>query len=365
MPRRFWINLSTFVFLQATSLAQMNLAGRMEVVWIDAQEGQPGEEPSENIVNHGEPTFLWRLRIYLDMPVSERSSIFSDLRLEPEGLQVDFAAIRLFLNAARTVSVQAGVLGTPIGNVTPRRSSKDNPLINLPAMYDYRTQLPGEAAFDYQALRSNRGTGKGLRLLNLGAYSPGAAILVSWWDRLDLNFGVFNYSPSNPYTAYSQLNLTQRLGCRPLMGLNVGFSLSKGAYRRPAPERPDPQQLLYDVDFSYERGHLSIFGEAVWNRWDSPVDDNRFKARGYYLETKYKFHPHFFVALRVASLQFNAIRFPDGIERAWEDDLRRYEWGLGYYFARETLGKLVYQKNVTERVDIRDDYVALQLSSGF
>ena len=42
-----------------------------------------------------------------------------------------------------------------------------------------------------------------------------------------------------------------------------------------------------------------------------------------------------------------------------------YEIGLGYYIARETLAKFIFQKNITDRIDLQDDYIAIQLSAGF
>ncbi|KAA3612067.1 MAG: hypothetical protein DWQ05_18880 [Calditrichaeota bacterium] len=363
-----------YLALHAYASAQMNTSGRMELVFVDAQNGSQGE-PSQNIPNKGYPGFIWQLRLYLDMPVSERSTIFSDLRLRSDGLNVDFAAIRLYLNAAKTIVLQAGVLGTPIGNVTARRSSKFNPLIHLPIMYDYRTSLPARPIADEAEFLANRGTGSGLRILNLGVYSPGVELRGTLAEVFDFSFALFNSAPSSLKwkNETERLNFTQRIGVRPLLGLNIGFSISNGPYLGqeiiamlpPEKDLSSYLQTLYDFDFSFERGHLSIFAEGVINKWENPVHPDALKVSAYYLETKYKFLPHYFAALRIGHLLFEKIDFQNSKSVRWDDNIQRFEIGLGYYVARETLAKLVYQKNNTSRIDIKDDYIAVQLSSGF
>lgn len=367
MFRKFIVFSFIFLFISSSLFAQMNLTGRMGVEWIDSQNGAPADEPSNNIVNHGKSTFLYRMRLYLDMPVSERSLILSDIRVEGYGIKVEIAAIRLYLNDSKTFMLQAGVLGTPIGNVLARRSSKYNPFIQLPLLYEYRTQLQDDGDLNYQPLLDNRGTGIGLRVLDQAVYSPGAMVQATLWDKLDFSAGIYNSAPSNPYmyNEHNQLNFAQRIGYRPFLGLNIGFSFGIGPYREATSTDENPQQIIYDVDFSYERGHLAFFGEALFNQWESSLAGETLEANGFYLETKYKFLPRLFLAVRAGLLQFEKIKFPDSTEHAWDDNIQRYEFGVGYYVARETLAKLVLQKNITDRVDIEDDYVALQLSAGF
>lgn len=367
MREFFWIFI-LMTGLVPAAFPQMNHTGRMEVELIDAQDGSPAKTPSENIPNHGNPNFDWRFHWYLDLAVSERTLIFVDLRLEPYRLDVDFAAIRLYLNSAKTWLLQAGVLGTPVGNVLPRRSSKYNPLIHLPLMYDYRTQLHDEHAISAIDFLDNRSTGAGLRVLNRGVYSPGVMLQVTFWEKMDWSAGFFNSPPSNPYMANenSRLNFSQRIGFRPFLGLNLGFSYSVGPYRPALESAPEKQilQTLYDLDFAFERGYWSLFGEMVFNQWDAPAKSNSFNVWGAYFEIKYKIRPGYFIAGRVATLVFQPFRFSAETEFRWDDNLSRYELGFGYYLARETLLKLLLQKNVSERVDLKDDYLALQLSAG-
>lgn len=347
-------------------LGQMTTNGRVEVVYIDAQDGAPLES-SNNFINQGNPTFLWRFRGYLDMQVSERSSIFTDFRLQPNGLELDFAAVRLLFNDQGTAGIQTGVLGTLIGNVTARRSSKYNPMIHLPIMYDYFTNVQDNAYLDQAGLFQNRGKGTGLRILNLGVYSPGVELFFTFADKVDLNVALYNSSPSNPYMVNEarQLNYAGRIGFRPFMGLNVGLSLSHGPFIGDHGNRSidlkDTMQSMIDVDFSFEREHFSLFGEIVRNSWRLPRVKSDLSVSGYYIEPKYKFHPRWYGAVRIGQLYFDKL---DSGER-WDDDIFRTEFSIGYYVERETLAKLVFQRNRTDRIDPEDDYVALQLSAGF
>ena len=353
----------------AASFAQMNVNGRVESVLIDAQDGAPVEK-SYNVINHGDPTFLWRFRGYLDMQVSERSYIFTDIRLQPDGLQVDFAAIRLYFNDNQTFGVQTGVLGTFIGNVTARRSSKYNPLIHLPIMYDYYTALPDDPQSSPYELFEQRGTGTGLPIFYLGVYRPGVELFATVLEKIDLHAGVYNSSPSNPYMAYSasDFNYSARIGIRPVMGLNMGLSYNYGPFMGQDEysyvDVSGAIQSLYDVDVSYERGYFSFFGQAVLNTWEHPTLPDDLGVFSYYLEGKYKFAPHAFAAVRYGHSMFSEFEIHEQ-SLPWDDNIQRIEVGLGYYLERETLAKIVYQHNRTERIDPRDDYVALELSAGF
>jgi len=168
-------------------------------------------------------------------------------------------------------------------------------------------------------------------------------------------------------TNYSkQFNFTQRIGIRPFLGMNVGVSFSRGPYLDDyVADNLNLMQTLYDIDVSFERGHFSFFGEAVYNQWDTPAVDDPLGAFGYYLEIKYKFLPHYFTAARWGQLIFDEHSFSQDGKLSWDDNVQRFEIGLGYYVQRETLVKIVYQKNMTKRIDPADDYFALQLSAGF
>ena len=362
--------IAKIVLLTSIAFSQMNVNGRMESVFIDSQDGAPVFD-SGNIINYGDPTFLWRFRGYLDMQVSERSYIFSDLRIEPSGLQIDFAAIRIYLDQKQTCGLQTGVLGTFIGNVTPRRSSKYNPMIHLPIMYDYNTVLEGSAAFTGEEIYQLRGTGNGMPIFYLAVYRPGAEVFKTFFDLVDLQAGIFNSAPSNPYLMgqSGRFNYSFRAGIRPVMGMNIGISFNRGPYlgRYTVYRIPDDKayQTLWDIDFSFERGHLAFFSEAVYNRWSHPRLQDDLGVTGYYLELKYKFHPHFFIAGRAGQLFFDEIKLADTVTAKWDDNVTRFEASLGYYVVRETLAKIVVQMNRTDRLDPDDDYIAVQLSAGF
>ncbi|OGC07850.1 hypothetical protein A2V82_13870 [candidate division KSB1 bacterium RBG_16_48_16] len=366
MFKSFLILIALLIACQL-AYSQMRLNGRIESEFIDAQDGAPLTS-SGNVINSGYPTFQWRLRGYLDMKVSEQSYIFGDLRLEQDGLRVDYAAIRVYLNREQSAGFQTGMLGTFIGNVMARRSAKYNPVIQLPIMYEYRTATHDEAGSSGYSILNDRGLGQGLRILNRTVYSPGFEFFISFLNWLDLNAGFYNTAPSaSYYSNYSKrLNMAGRLGIRPIMGANIGFSASHGPYLVPyGANDMNSNQTLYDVDLAYERGHFSFFAEGLYNRWSYPGFDDPLGVFSYYVEGKYKLLPRLFLASRFGQLLFQEVTMTSGAKTKWDDDVSRIEFGIGYYIQRETLAKIVLQTNQTSRVDPRDDYIAVQLSAGY
>jgi hypothetical protein len=358
-----------FIILTTGLPAQMALNGRVESWFVDSQDGAP-KQNSRNVANEGNPTFLWRFRGYLDFQVSERSSIFSDLRLQPNGLHVDFAAIRVYLSETQTLRFQTGVLGTFIGNVAARRSSKYNPMLQLPLMYFYFTSLSDNPYIGGNDLGNSRGLGDGMRIFELGVYRPGAEILWVLKEKIDIQAGLYNSSVSNPYMVnhVERFNVAARVGVRPIMGMTMGFSFSDGPYMSKEDMAhvnvSDADQTVYDIDFSFERGHLSFFSEATFSSWRVPRINEDVKVNSYYAEGKFKFHPRYFLAARMAQMFFSEIEIGDE-KLTWDNNVSRLEMSLGYYIERETLAKIILQKNWTENVDIKNDYIAIEFSAGF
>ena len=67
-------------------------------------------------------------------------------------------------------------------------------------------------------------------------------------------------------------------------------------------------------------------------------------------------------------MKFGKIKDSSGANRPWDDDVTRYETGLGYRFDRDILAKVIFQRTLSEGANEtyrRHSLVAAQLSVGF
>jgi hypothetical protein len=142
---------------------------------------------------------------------------------------------------------------------------------------------------------------------------------------------------------------SMRVGYRPSLAWNLGFSASRGPYFRPEVEPMLPrgkgigdyEQFVLGQDISYASGHFQIWAEIYEARFQIPnVGDADTLA--YYIEAKYKFSPEFFAAVRWNQQLFADI--PDGFggHMPWGYNVWRLDTSLGYRFSPHTQLKLQY-----------------------
>jgi hypothetical protein len=103
----------------------------------------------------------------------------------------------------------------------------------------------------------------------------------------------------------------------------------------------DYMQTVFGQDISFAKGHFQIWAELYEARFEVPNVGNA-DTLAYYIETKYKFTPEFFAALRWNQQLFDNVSDGLGGKTAWGHDLWRADAAIGYRFTPHTQLKLQY-----------------------
>jgi hypothetical protein len=314
---------------------------------------------SPRAVDNGRPSFGWDTQLFVDGTVSEHVSALANIRAtNVDAVTFDYIAIRITDVTPLGLNFQAGKFDLPFGNLGERRFPRENLLFGLPAIYEYRTALPDHFSpgsdnlvIPERDIIAGSGQGRGMRLLDLGMYHPGAMIFGSA-GVLDYAFAVTtgtvstsSYSSDN-YN--SDLGKVARLAVTPLTGLTIGGAYAWGAYMQEAYPVPGGEnagaytQRAAEADIEFSRGHAVLYGEAVTSTYAVPLTtgDQDLHVFGYYVEGKYTLMPRLYAALRFSGLQFGNIR-TGGIDEPWDYDLVEWEGGFGYFIDKDVLLKAV------------------------
>jgi predicted porin len=162
-----------------------------------------------------------------------------------------------------------------------------------------------------------------------------------------------------------------RVAVRPLMGLVVGASGSRGPFLSQTAARGaagdgregDFTQTAFGGDVEYSRDHYIVRFESLFSGWTiplagtpsgrwmpttgTPAVDVALRARATSLEGKYKIRPGLYAAARLDRLDFSEVAGTLGPE-TWDAPVTRAEIGGGYSLQRNLLLKVAYQYNVRD-----------------
>jgi hypothetical protein len=328
-------------------------------------EGYRVEQPSPGLVFTREhEVFNPRLTLALDVRwgphVYGYAAAAGDKGFNPGSQKPGFRSREYFVRFTPDddgrVSLQVGKFANVIGNWVARHTSWENPFITAPLPYENVTAIsdiegPSSAAefvapfvagekYEYNPILWGPG------------YASGAS-LGGKLGKFDYAFEVKNTGPaSRPESwtvervGFSQPSLNVRVGFRPDVRWNLGFSASDSAYLLPvaAPtlpaghDRGDYRERLLGQDIGFEWHHLQVWAELYESEFDVPRVGLARSVAGY-IETKYKITPQFFGALRINRQVFSDVSTPAG-EVPWGADIWRQDVAAGYRFTPHTQLKL-------------------------
>jgi hypothetical protein len=342
----------------------------------------PSNEASElSLLNAGGSPFdPYRFRLFVEGKPSENFDVFTQLHYsEATGVYIYGAYATWTPDPERDLHVQAGKIPWPIGTFGPRTYSDKNPLIGAPLFYTHHTTFPwfspGPSA---DGLLAAAGSRSGRPVIYDYCWDFGVVALGSVRP-LEFSLGFTNGTPSAADAgrdANTDKTILGRLGITPTASTRFGVSGAAGSYMQDAlepalpigtsAERYDQVALMADAEFS--QGRFELRGEGVVNVWESPTLGD-LTCRGWYVEGKLGFPSGMFLAARWDEMTFDEISPSVGPARPWDDDLRRFEGGVGYRIDRHVLAKAVYQVNWKDPGDAGEtrklDLLAAQLSLGF
>jgi hypothetical protein len=375
MTRTGIIALLCVATLPPAASAQVVLSGQTAAQFYKSAITQ-----SPRAVNSGRSSFGWDTRLFVEGEVTDHVTALANIRAtNTDAITFDYIAIRLADVTPLGLNFQAGKFDLPFGNLGERRFPRKNLLYGLPSIYEYRTALPDHFSpgTDNQVIPerdivAGAGQGRGMRLLDLGMYHPGAMVFGSA-GILDYAFAVTtgtvstsSYSSDN-YN--SDLGKVARLALTPVTGLTIGGAYSWGAYMQAAYAIPGNESVnsytekAAEVDLEFSRGYAVLYGEAVYSMFNVPLTtgDQDLKVLGYYVEGKYTIVPRLYAALRVSGLEFGKTLI-GGIQQPWDYNLVEWEGGLGYFLDRDVLLKAVRRETRTRGGSgPKDNLTVLQL----
>jgi hypothetical protein len=330
------------------------------------------------------PLRLLRLRGTAELRAGRHVAALADVRSE------DLTAPRAYALYLRVrpwtrheFDLQAGLVPPIFGAYLRRAYGMDNLLIGEPLAYQYLITLRADALpATPDQLLEQRGAGWRTRYGGSPA-APGMPLVsgVRWdagvqaqWrgSRVEVAAALTQGTLSNPRVRDDNdgKQLTGRLGFRPLTGLVLGVSASRGDY---ASDRSSYysyptgvpsgccRQQAWGADAEYSAGHALLRAEAIWSDWDVAAWRGPLSARALMAEGRYKLVPGLYVAARACRLDFSRIT---GTARTlpWDAPAMRIEAGLGYSLRRSLLLKAVIQHNEREAGRTQEhDLVAAQV----
>ena len=339
-----------------------------------------------------------RVSLFLDAQFAQHFYFFAQARLDrgfdpsDQGAQVrlDEYFLRYTPLDRPWISLQIGKFATVVGNWVSRHYSWDNPFINAPLPYENLTGLWDSAApYDVDTLLywghvGEYDTGdysdKYLRLPIIWgpSYTSGFAVSGSI-DKFDYAVEMKNSALASRPESWDVTNVgfenptfNTRLGFRPNEMWNLGVSASAGPYLLsqatstlpPGRDIDDYRELLLGQDISFAWHHWQFWAEFYETRFEVPRIGNA-DTFTYYLETKYKFTPQLFGAVRWNQQLFGTVR--DGSERAqWGNNIWRVDAAVGYRFTDYLQTKVQYSfSHQDTTIQQGEQLIALQLTIKF
>lgn len=292
------------------------------------------------------------------------------------------------------LDVQAGRIPPVFGAFGRRAYATDQMLIGYPLAYQYLTSLRPDAipATPDDLIRMR---GRGWRSeFPIGSFdqASGVPLITAYrWDTgvearwttgpLELSGALTNGTLADP--RFDDNNAGKQWAARaavhPAVGLVLGFSAARGEFLDDEVRRilPEPArdgnypQTTFGFDAEYSRDYWIVRGELVRSRWTLPLlsPDNSLdvSALGIWVEGRYKITPRVFAAARVDHLGFSKISGSISTSpTTWDAPVDRIEWGGGYYFQRNLIGRAVVQHNWRDGGFVRSrTFVAGQLAYWF
>lgn len=342
-----------------------------------------------NRLNTGGTAFdPYRLRLFVDGAASNVVSVNAQiLASDAAGIAIYGAYATISPWPERDLHFQAGKIPWAIGTFGPRTYSDENPVMGSPLIYQYHTSLQEDhAAANADEVLAGAGTGQfgvgyggvGLPIVYDACWDAGVAFIGATRP-FEYSAAVTNGTPSKAQAGRDDndgRSIMGRAGLTPHPSVRIGASGSIGPYVAddvepalpPGSVPEDYFQTLAMVDVEWLFSRVELRAEGVVNTWETPYVGD-LTVRGYYVEGRYAFPIGLYLAARWDELRFSEITDAAGFTRPWDDDVRRFEGGVGFRIERRVLAKAVYQMTRlagygTQSAD-HYDMLAAQLSVRF
>jgi hypothetical protein len=294
---------------------------------------------------------------------------------------------------SKEVYLEAGLIPIHDGIWAPHTYSDKNPLVGIPMAYYWKTNMHSyQMPLDTDHLVSQKGKGQtGV------AYMDGGNVRGKFWHAAPVlydncwNYGVFSLgvvgkfeyaagvtlgAPADPVQSTDSNNdiaLHGKIGYAVTPGFRIYLSAATGAYLGDdvTPFLPqgktinDYRQNLVIASADWQWQHLSVMSEFFYNAFETPLTTDALTNTSFYVQGVYKFKPGWQLAARYDEMRFGDVTTTAG-STTWDQNIHRYEAGVGYHVSRELLTKLVVQHTDEGDGWKSDNFIpALQVSFSF
>lgn len=394
----FRVGLLIFISAFKCAWSQPQWAGLLHFSY---QDGQAAALQQFTDNHGGSGTFrIGQMTMFVDSDITENiyftGEIQSDL-LSPNPDQNDFRIRSAAVTATNIpkwkTNIQIGRFNTVFGSHPDRRLPLDNYLFDAPLAYTYRVNLDPDGGWVPNTARQNTGD-FGVRQLSLIDKDMTQTGIKAFGrlnaTKLHYAFSLTNNPPSNPR------NVNINNGVSTAMKLNwiadhstdFGFSYAQGGYLNSldavtnvnndnfnAMTGGNPlalnlrntssyQHYLYGFHWNWRRSRYEINSEIIMSSFQVPNNTRDLDSQALYIQGKYNFTSNFFGAARYDVLDFNNTALVDpanlNIARKWDDNVKRFEVGVGSFLNPSTLAKFTYQNTDSA---YRNDAAGLTLDS--
>jgi hypothetical protein len=361
---------------EALSFSAFDASFRGKFSGILDLEAYRVEQPAPAlIITNGHALFNPRLSLFFDARwgtdiytfVQVRADRGFDPNSETRRFRWDEYAVRFKLGPEGSLVLQLGKFATILGNWVGRHASWDNPFVGAPLPYENVTAISDRAAPASAArfVAPDAGEKYDYNPVVWGpSYATGFSLSGTrgLWDYA---VEVKNSGPASRPEAWALDNVgfevpafTGRMGFRPDLRWNFGFSASDSAYFLPSAastlppgrSRRDYRQRLLAQDASFAWHHLQIWAEVFESSFDVPSVGPARTWAGY-VETKYKLTPRLFGALRINRQVFSTLDTGAG-RVPWGHDVWRVDLASGYRLTPHAQLKL--QISAEQQETLRD-----------
>ena len=385
----FFVLAVVGVAVDALAQGSLQMRGLVDIVATDVHDYR-----YLNTVNTNDSNFdALRSRLFVEGQRGQ-TSVFLQFLVSPESYdQFRFFGGYLMHRVLeeRNVFLEAGLTPMHDGIWASHTYSNKNPLVGIPVAQYWKTSMHATMLpADLDQLLSMRGRGQtgfvyadsnGVRgkpyasapivydnCWNYGAFTLGTL------GQVEFALGVTLGAPAaSVQGSDTNENLTwhAKVGYAFMPGLKLWLSGARGAYmdRVVAPYLPagktvnDYYQNLLIVSGDWQWWRLAVLGEMYFNHFDTPVRETGLSNESFYLQAVYSPLAGWDLAVRYDRMTFEQVPNSTGDVMSWDENLQRWEGGVGYHVTRDLLVKGVVQ--ATQDDEEWEVIPALQASFSF
>lgn len=410
-------HLAVLSFLSLGITAAVSVDAYAQVQWygvysFEAKVGGSDSKSTLNNLPNGNPQLIVnQFQLFLESDIGDHGAVHAKIgnnaaeSFDLKTLEFQLAYLEFSNIAGSALNLAIGKILTPFGTFAKRQLPHDNPLMSEPLYFSYPVSVsPSYGYVPGSTPGSSSNYGDKLMTMWTGGYTTGLEAFGSLFrGGLSYDLALTNAPISATavdWNTNKELALQGRIGFKPAIWIDGGFSFSYGSYMDaasagasiPADRVDDYKQRTLGADVRIGYLYYELNAEYVYNTFDTPSYQLASGTYGQYTETtilpssedrslpsyelvidakaETPFLPGFYVAGRADILVFGRgsykLSAPQHGSFRWENDVDRYAAAFGYSITRDVRIKAEHNwMNISGSPNLDLQVFALQLSVTF